>query len=155
MEKKFSVKYIEVLYYDDKVIPVSYIAGKNGRNQLLFLLNDAKLEIVEVKQPFGTYNKGAQKIVILKTANDTTRYAEYGTLTSALIHYGIEEGSQFANLFRVKKLVDDKNPIDSTTQSTIAREYFNTELSVAEIKALFAELQRGYNASKHSCAGRE
>ena len=153
MEKKYSVKLIDVLYYDDKVLPVSYSA-KNGRKQLVFLSNDAKLDVLVEAPATTTVNKGAQRIMTLLTANGTKRYAEFGTLTAAIINYGLDDATKFQNLAKVRMLVDEKNLVDSSAQSKIAREYFSTELTTSEIKALFVELQKNYEKNRHSCQGR-
>lgn len=156
MEKKYSVKYIDVLYYDNKVIPVTHLNTKNGK-KVLFLLNNAKIDVVTEISNVSTYNTGASNILTLRTANDTKRYAEIGTLTSAIINYGKTGRTQFPKLFSVKKLVDTQNPVDDVQYSQITREYFNTELTVSEIKDLFKELQAGYDVNKYACqkTGRE
>lgn len=151
MEKKYSVKYIDVLYYDNKVLPVTYVRDKKGNKSLLFLLNNAKVAIENEVTGVSTYNRGAYNIMTLCTANETKRYAEIGTLTSAIINYGLVAGTKFPELYKVKKLVDDKNPIDSKKYDQIAKTYFNTELSVSEIKSLFEELQKGYARNKYVC----
>ena len=157
MEKKYSVKFIDVLYYDNKVIPVTYVKDKKGNKSLLFLLNNAKLAIETEVQGVSTYNKGSHSIMTLRTANATKRYAEIGTLTSAIINYAQNGRTKFPKLYSVKKLVDEKNPIDDATHSAIAKEYFNTELTVSEIKELFTELQKGYEKNNFTCPsqGRE
>lgn len=156
MDKKYSVKDIEVLYYDNKVIPVTHLNTKKGK-KILFLLNNAKIDVETEILGVSTYNKGANNILTLRTANDTKRYAEIGTLTSAIINYGKTGRTQFPKLFSVKRLVDTQNPVDNAQYSQIAKEYFNTELSVEEIKDLFKELQKGYDVNKYDCpkAGRE
>lgn len=156
MEKTYSVKDIEVLYYDNKVIPVTHLYTNNDK-KILFLLNNAKLDIVTEIPNVSTYNIGAGNILTLRTANDTKRYAEIGTLTSAIINYGKTGRTQFPKLFSVKRLVDTQNPVNDVQYAQIAREYFNTELTVSEIKDLFKELQAGYGVNKYACqkTGRE
>ena len=157
MEKKYSVKYIDVLYYDNKVLPVSLVKDKKGNKKLLFIDKNAKMDIETYIENVSTFNKGAHSIMTLRTVNQIKRYAEIGTLTSAIINYGPEGYTKFPKLLKVKKLVDEKNPVDAETHSKIAREYFETELTVEEIKTLFTELQKGYSKSNHrcSCPGRE
>lgn len=157
MEKKYSVKYIDVLYYDNKVLPVSLVKDKKGNKKLLFIAKNAKMDIETYIENVSTYNKGAHSIMTLRTVNEIKRYAEIGTLTSAIVNYGQVAGTKFPKLLKVKKLVDEKNPIDDATHTNIVKDYFETELSVEEIKTLFNELQRGYAKQNHrcSCPGRE
>ena len=74
MEKKYSVKYIDVLYYDNKVLPVTLVKDKKGNKQLLFITKNAKMDIETYIENVSTFNKGAHSIMTLRTVNEIKRY---------------------------------------------------------------------------------
>lgn len=144
MEKKYEVKYIDVLYIDGKVIPVS-LEYKKDKKYINFILNDVKLEVEKMYINQATYNKAAQTIVMIKAGDGTVRYAEIGTLTSAICKYGKSVGYKYDKLSALRDIsFADSNGVINIPASKIGK-YFDTELSLKEIKDISKILQHGYN----------
>lgn len=147
MEKKYSMKELQVLYYDDKLLPV-VMEHKKGKTYVHFILTDVKLEIVEDSFKISAYHKGAQGALMLKVANDTNRYAEIGTITSAINCYGGRLVKDFPQLARIRQVINNKY-ISEDRNTKIISEFFNTELTVDEIKTLFKELNTAYTLKQN------
>ena len=142
MEKKYSMKELQALYYDNKLLPV-VTELKKGKTYLHFVLSGAKLEVIKNIYNTTTYNNGAQGVLMLQISNDTTRYAEIGTVTSAINCYGGRLIKDFPQLARIKQVIDNKL-VSEDRKTEIIAEFFNTELSVEEIKTLFKDLNTVY-----------
>ncbi len=144
MEKKYEVKYIDVLYIDGKVIPVS-LEYKKDKKYINFILNNVKCEVEKMYINQATYNKAANTIVTFKALDNSVRYAELGTLTSAICNYGQKVGYKYSKLSIAKDIVAVNEKLRSDLSSDKICKYFATELSVAEIKDVAKTLQQGYD----------
>lgn len=144
MEKKYQVKFVDMLYIDNKLIPVS-IEHKKDKKYINFILNDVKLEVEKMYINQATYNKATQTIVMIKAGDGTVRYAEIGTLTSAICHYGKSVGYKYDKLsiLRDGAFTNSKGVINIPADKI--GKYFDTELSLKEIKDISKILQHGYN----------
>lgn len=143
MEKTISVKDLDVLYYDKKLLPVT-IERKKGKVYARFLLNNTKVELENLHYNVETYNQGALGVLTLKIVNDETRYAEIGTLLSTIACYGARLQRSFPNLYKVRGIVKGNIVLLEQQKEQIINEYFKNELTETEIKSLFENLNKEF-----------
>lgn len=140
MEKSYQIKMIDVLYYDGKIIPVQLTTIK-GKKYINFIGKKVKLAVAEMHNTLETYNEGAQSIIMLKTVNGETRYAELGSFTAALVNSKNKFLAKYSKLYKFKDVVNSKTNTDDLSPNIVG-EYFDTELSLEEIKDIFKELNK-------------
>lgn len=144
MEKKYQVKFVDMLYIDNKLIPVS-IEHKKDKKYINFILNDVKLEVEKMYINQATYNPATHTIIMIKAGDGTVRYAEIGTLTSAICKYGKSVGYKYNKLSVLRDLSFAESKGDINIPADKIGKYFDTELSIKEIKDISKILQQGYN----------
>lgn len=144
MENKYSVKNIDVLYYDEKIIPVK-LEVKGNVKYLNFILNNTKLSLDKFILGTKSYNKNAPIVVLMSTAGGSKRYGELGSLTSAVVAYGDQEVKKnFPSLAVIKSVVEDDKHVSDEVKTDIVKNFFSQELTKSDIKNLFGILQHGY-----------
>lgn len=140
MEKLYSVKDIDVLYHDGKIIPV-VLENKNGKTFANEILSKNSYELN--KQVFGleTFNKSAQYIVSLSTNSEIKSYGEIGSLANCICLYGKNSDSKNSTLSKI--LCMFKN-FKNTEDKELVENYFKIDLKKSEIKELFENMQNQY-----------
>lgn len=150
MEKKYAIKYLDVLYYDGKVLPVT-LEIKNKRRYLKFVLSGTTLKLEDCNPNLQTYNYGARSIVSLISGEKTKRYGELGTLTGAISAYGnYKMLAKYPTISKMYRLLNHNEFEGVIKDSQAIGQYFDTELTETQIKDIFTCIQRGYEQKRNT-----
>lgn len=143
MEKIISTKHLDVLYYDGKLLPVT-LERKDNKKYVRFLIKNVNVEIENLIYDSKKHNSGALGMLILKAPHQETRYAEIGSLLSAICNYGSILQNNFTKFYRIREIVKGDLAVTEEEKAHTIQDYFNTNLNESEIKSLFQELNKGY-----------
>lgn len=143
MEKTISVKNLDVLYYDKKLLPVIR-ERKKDKEYLNFLLNKEKVEIENLHYGVETYNQGALGVLTIEVPNNKAKYAEIGTLLNAIVCFGTKLQKSFPNLYKVRGVIKGNIMLPEQQKEQAIRDYFNMELTETEVKSLFENLNKEF-----------
>ncbi len=140
MEKLYSVKDIDVLYYDGNILPI-VLENKSGKTFANDILSKKSYELNKKVYGLDTYNKSAQYIVSLSTNNQIKYYGEIGSLANCICEYGKNIDSKDATLNRILHLFRNIKTVD---EKLFVDDYFKIALNKSEIKELFDKMQTKY-----------